>query len=109
MNAPDSSRHVDPFAFDGTKAQAHVALLQILRAQKDAEIKADAMPTVHATFQTTIGFVDDVTFVFRDDVGMIDVKSNSRLGFYDFGVNGRRVEKLRAAFNRAMAESKGAN
>ena len=67
------------------------------------------MPILHATFHTTIGFVDDVTFVFRDDAGMIDVKSNSRIGFYDFGVNGRRVENLRAAFNRAMAESKGAN
>lgn len=109
VNAKDSSRHVDPFAFDGTKEQAHAALLDVLRAQKDAQIEADDMPTVRATFRTTIGFVDDVTFVFRDDADMIDVKSGSRLGLFDWGVNGRRVESLRLAFKRRMVEGNSAN
>lgn len=109
VNAPNSSRHVDPFVFEGTKAQAHAALLDVLRTQKDARIESDAMPKLHATFRTTIGFVDDVTFRFRDDANLIDVKSNSRLGFYDVGVNGRRVENLRAAFNQAMTVIKASN
>ncbi len=66
------------------------------------------MPSLHATFHTTLGFVDDVTFVFRDDASVIDVKSRSRIGFSDLGVNRRRVEHLRTAFSRAMAEGKPA-
>ena len=103
-SATGSALHVDPFSFNGSREQAHAALLEVLRGQKDARIEADAMPMLHATFRTTIGFVDDVTFLFRDDASLIDVKSNSRLGFYDFGVNRRRVESLRTEFSRAMAE-----
>lgn len=106
MNASNSALHVDPFSFNGSKEQAHAALLEVLRGQKDARIEADAMPKLHATFRTTIGFVDDVTFVFRDDASLIDVKSNSRLGFFDLGVNSRRVERLRTEFSQAMARAK---
>ncbi|MFZ2237162.1 MAG: DUF1499 domain-containing protein [Dokdonella sp.] len=108
LNKDDSARHVAPFAFDGAREQAHAALLKVLRGQKDARIEADAMPKLHATFRTTIGFVDDVTFFFRDDASLIDVKSKSRIGYYDFGVNRRRVESLRTEFSQAMAGIKSA-
>ena len=39
-------------------------------------------------------FVDDVTFYVRED-GMVEVRSASRVGYWDLGANRRRVESLR--------------
>lgn len=44
-----------------------------------------------------IGFVDDLEFYFSKGKD-IQVRSASRLGYSDFGVNRKRVEKLRELF-----------
>jgi uncharacterized protein (DUF1499 family) len=45
-------------------------------------------------------FVDDVEFRMVSAAGKIHVRSGSRVGYSDLGVNRRRVEKLRALFNQ---------
>ena len=49
---------------------------------------------------SVFGFVDDVEFYFDDCKKTIHVKSASRTGFYDLGVNRRRVEKIRKRFDQ---------
>lgn len=44
----------------------------------------------------TFGFVDDVEVRWDDDAGVAHVRSASRLGYGDLGVNRNRVERLRA-------------
>ncbi|MEO6077053.1 MAG: DUF1499 domain-containing protein [Dokdonella sp.] len=102
-NARDSAFYVEPLRYNGSTEQAHAALVDVLKRQTNAKIDLDTPPFVRSTFRTAIGFADDVSFAFRDDGKAIDVKSTSRLGFYDFGVNRRRVEQLRREFNDAMA------
>lgn len=102
QSARGSARYIEPFRYSGSADAATTALLAILRKRDDATIESDAMPKIHATFRSAIGFVDDVTFVVHDETQTIDVKSTSRIGFYDLGVNRRRVEGLRAEFNMAM-------
>jgi uncharacterized protein (DUF1499 family) len=41
-------------------------------------------------------FVDDVEIFFDEKAGLLHVRSASRLGRRDFGVNRARVEALRA-------------
>ena len=41
-------------------------------------------------------FVDDIEFHFRPQQGEIAVRSASRLGYRDFGVNMQRIEHVRA-------------
>ena len=101
-NAKDSVFYVEPIRYNGSIEQAHAALIDVLNRQANAKINLDALPLVRSTFRTAIGFADDVSFAFRDDGKTIDVKSTSRLGLYDFGVNRRRVEQLRREFNDAM-------
>jgi len=58
---------------------------------------------LRATFTTPfLKFVDD--FQSRLDAGnkLIHVRSASRVGYWDLGVNRRRVEKLRNLFNRKL-------
>lgn len=100
--APGSFQHVEPFRFSGSADAAHRALVQTLRSEPEATIKADDGNFLHATFKSTIGFVDDVTFLIKPEQQIIDVKSSSRLGFSDLGVNNRRVERLRKAFEAAL-------
>jgi len=45
---------------------------------------------------TFFGFVDDLELHLRPAQGIIAVRSAARLGHSDFGVNRKRVEKLRA-------------
>lgn len=45
-------------------------------------------------------FTDDLELLWRPEAQRIDVRSASRVGYYDFGVNRRRVEGLREEFAR---------
>lgn len=95
---PDSGKHVPPLAFSASADGARQALLKTLYARDDATVERADARFVHATFRTTLGFVDDVTFLIQRQRQVIDVKSSSRIGYYDFGVNRRRVEALRRDF-----------
>jgi uncharacterized protein (DUF1499 family) len=44
-------------------------------------------------------FVDDLEFYFDDVEKIIHFRSSSRLGYYDLGVNRRRIEKIKAEFH----------
>jgi uncharacterized protein (DUF1499 family) len=43
-----------------------------------------------------LGFIDDVEFALDAKAGVIHVRSASRLGIRDFGVNRTRIEEIRA-------------
>jgi uncharacterized protein (DUF1499 family) len=45
-------------------------------------------------------FTDDIEFALNADKGIIDVRSSSRLGQKDFGVNRSRVEAIRSAIGQ---------
>jgi len=45
-------------------------------------------------------FVDDVAFQLVAEERLIHVRSASRVGYWDLGVNRRRVERLREALRR---------
>lgn len=99
--AADSDRRVEPLHFSGSRADAHARLLKLLRALPRTQVVTDESDYVHALVTTaTVGFTDDVEFEFASARigGIIQVRSSSRIGYYDFGVNRGRVENLRSAF-----------
>ena len=53
---------------------------------------------LHVSFETRwLRFVDDAEFWFDPAAGVVQLRSASRLGRRDFGVNRARIEALRAA------------
>jgi uncharacterized protein (DUF1499 family) len=55
---------------------------------------------IHAEFTSAFfRFVDDVEFYFDSEAKIIHMRSASRIGYSDFGVNRKRLEKLRSLFN----------
>ncbi len=52
-----------------------------------------------ATFDSAVfGFVDDLELYLEPERNRIQVRSASRIGYYDFGKNRKRVDKLKACF-----------
>jgi uncharacterized protein (DUF1499 family) len=50
---------------------------------------------IRAQFKTRFfRFVDDVEFFFDDDSRLVHFRSASRVGYYDFGLNRRRMQKI---------------
>lgn len=58
---------------------------------------------VATTFNSAVfGFVDDLEIRVADDEGVIHIRSASRVGYSDGGVNKERVEAFRARFFEAV-------
>lgn len=100
----DSDRHVPPFTYTTSPSIARSALIAALSEAESATLVTRDPQFMHATFTSTLGFVDDVTFLIRADAKRIDVKSSSRIGYYDFGVNRNRVKRLHQAFDSELAD-----
>jgi uncharacterized protein (DUF1499 family) len=95
----DSAHYIEPLRYTGNLADARQKLINLLEASKRFRLISVETDYIHAEFRSLIfNFVDDVEFYFSSDARIIDVRSASRTGYYDFGVNRRRVERLRAKF-----------
>lgn len=98
LSSADRSK-IDPLKYGGSIDEARSSLKSILASMRGAAIIQDQFEYIHATFTSAIfGFVDDVEFVFDDVRKIIDFRSASRTGYYDFGVNRRRMESISKAF-----------
>jgi uncharacterized protein (DUF1499 family) len=100
--AGDADHRIAPIAYMGNAAEAMARLARVITAQPGATIVAQHDGYLYATFQTPLmGFVDDVEFVADPARNVIQLRSASRLGHRDFGVNRKRIEMLRSAFEAA--------
>ena len=100
----DKEHYIAPIAFKGDAGTAMVAVRGAVESMRDANIIRQEGGYLYAEFRTKLmRFVDDVEFFFDAKAGLIHVRSASRLGRRDFGVNRARVEALR---KRIEARSK---
>jgi uncharacterized protein (DUF1499 family) len=96
----DPKHFVAPLSFQGSAVEAKRRLIVVLREMKRAEIKTERENYVHAEFSSLIfRFVDDVEFLIDASAQVIHVRSASRTGTSDLGVNRRRVEEIRRKFS----------
>jgi uncharacterized protein (DUF1499 family) len=95
----DKSHYVEPLTYMATLEEAREKLISIIHSMKRSEIITAEMNYIHATFKSALfGFVDDVEFSFDDQRKIINVRSASRTGYSDLGVNRKRVEEIRRRF-----------
>jgi uncharacterized protein (DUF1499 family) len=100
--ATDRQHAIAPIGYGGSAAEAMRRLLAVLRAMPRTTIVSADETTVRAEFRTRLlRFVDDGVFVIDEPSGTIQFRSASRLGRKDFGVNRKRMEEIRAAFDAA--------
>ncbi len=98
--ATQASHRVEPLRYRGDAEAALQRLAALVSGLERSTIVRRRPDYLHVEFRSRVfGFVDDVEFVSTRQ-GVLDVRSKSRSGHYDFGVNRRRVEAIRAAFER---------
>jgi uncharacterized protein (DUF1499 family) len=85
-------------------AEGEIASLQeIIANQPRTKIIRATDDYLYAQFTSKwMGYVDDVEFLINQDSHVIEVRSASRLGESDLGVNRQRIEKIR---NELLATS----
>ena len=93
---------IAPIRYQSAQQQAMQRLLTVLRAMPRTTIVEAGPDSVRAEFRTRLfRFVDDAQFVFDDKAKTIHFRSASRVGHSDLGVNRRRMEEIRKAFEAA--------
>jgi uncharacterized protein (DUF1499 family) len=95
----DEGHRVAPFSWVGDLAQAKSRLRQAVLKAGNATFVEETETYWHVEFRSRIfRFVDDVEFLFDRDNKVIHVRSASRVGYSDLGVNRKRVEEIRTMF-----------
>jgi uncharacterized protein (DUF1499 family) len=88
---------IAPLAFEGDPDAAWRSLRAFLAAEPRVRIVEADGRWLHATFRTRwLRFVDDVELLLEPEARVVHVRSASRLGWSDLGVNRERVESIRA-------------
>ncbi|MGD0169281.1 MAG: DUF1499 domain-containing protein [Smithella sp.] len=91
---------IEPLSYKGSLSDAKQALLSVISSLPRTKIILDNDRYIHVTFTSHLmRFVDDVEFLFDDTNKQIHVRSASRVGYSDMGVNRKRVENLRKLLN----------
>lgn len=98
----DESHFVEPFAFRGTQAETAARLHQILLEQPQTAIVEENERYLRAEVTSAVfRFVDDIEFLLDPATETVHVRSASRAGRSDLGVNRKRVEEIRRQYQSA--------
>lgn len=100
-DAQDKDHYVKPFQLAMSASQAWRGTKEVVSKLPRTRIVSEKADYLHAECRSALfGFVDDLELNLRPSEGIIAVRSASRLGYSDFGVNRKRIEALRTSLVR---------
>lgn len=102
--ATDDDHRIAPLVYQGTREQARATLQEIVRQTPRTRIVEAKPDYLYVEYTSAlVRYVDDVEFYFPPEQNIVHVRSASRLGRTDFGVNRARIETIRSRFAAAGA------
>lgn len=96
--ADDPGRRIEPFPPAVTPAITMALLVRVLETFPRTTIVVRSERYIMAEVRTLLGFVDDVEFLLDAKNGPVQARSASRIGYWDLGVNRRRMEAMRKVY-----------
>lgn len=91
---------IAPFPFTRDVAVAKTRLLEAVATLPRTKVITNDDEYLHITCTSLLmRYVDDLEFQIDPTAGVIHVRSASRVGYSDLGVNRQRVEAVRRAWN----------
>jgi len=97
---------IEPIAYEGSRDGAKQAMLSVIQSMKRSRLLSASENYIHAEFRSLIfRFVDDVELFLPENTTVIHMKSASRAGYSDFGVNRKRLEEIRRRFHSLTSRS----
>lgn len=102
----DSKHFIIPLEFKGDPHSEMQRLKSLINSMKGVTIISSNDHYFHAECKTPfMGFIDDIEFYWSKNEKLCHVRSASRIGYSDLGVNRRRVDKIRKAFNQQALDN----
>ena len=97
--ASGPNHQILPFHYTSSVEFAKERLNRVILSMVDTRIITQNKVYWHVEFTTRwLRFIDDVEFYFPESEALIHLRSASRSGYWDLGVNRKRVEEIRARF-----------
>lgn len=97
----DQSHYILPLNYQGSKEEAKAKLIEIINSIPNVTVTSQSKNTIKAEYKSTIlSFIDDMEFYIQDTPKQIDIRSASRVGFYDFGANEKHIEEIRSQLSQ---------
>ena len=97
--ASDAKHKIHPIHYTSSVEIAKERLNQVILSMVDTRIITQDEVYWHVEFTTRwLRFIDDVEFYFPESEALIHLRSASRSGYWDLGVNRKRVEEIRSRF-----------
>lgn len=98
--APGDTKHfISPIEYTSSREQAIDEVENFLQKQEKFRIKENDAGYFWVECSSSLfGFVDDLEIYFPADTKRVFIRSASRLGYSDLGVNRKRVEQIRTVF-----------
>lgn len=97
----DAEHQIEPLTYISSATEAMAKLKGAIESLGKTKIISATDNYLYAEFSSALmGFVDDVEFLVDDGAKVIHVRSASRLGESDLGVNRKRIESIRAQLNQ---------
>lgn len=97
--ATEKQQFIEPILFSGAQQEAKASLIDVLSKEARVAIVENQDDYIRVDFTSKwFRFVDDVEFYFpatTNEGTIIHVRSASRTGRSDFGVNRKRIERIR--------------
>lgn len=92
----DNAHKIEALSLSDNPALSLDSIAALIKQQTNTQIVTLESGYLHATYKTKVlGFIDDVEMLQLPQSDVIEVKSASRLGRSDFGINRKRIEELR--------------
>jgi len=96
----NAQHSIQPLTYNSTPTEAMANLKTVIQSLERTQIITETENYLYAEFTSKLmGYVDDVEFLLDDRAKVIHVRSASRLGQSDLGVNRKRIETIRTKLN----------
>jgi uncharacterized protein (DUF1499 family) len=97
----DKAHTIAPLVHGSISGSVMANLSRVVGSLKGASIVEESPAYLRVEFRSALfGFTDDVECVPDPGARLIHIRSASRIGYWDFGVNRRRVEKIRSLWSQ---------
>lgn len=108
--ANDQMHYIAPFKISGDAKTAWEELRKLIAGHDRIMITHESKTSLHAEATSLVlQFVDDIDAILDEEAGLIHIRSASRVGHSDFGVNRKRIETFRQQLRKIHVIAKLAN
>jgi uncharacterized protein (DUF1499 family) len=99
----DPGRAMPPLPYLNSAEGSMNRLVAIVQEMKRATIVSATPSYLHVEFRSALfRFIDDVEFLLDASARLIHFRSASRTGYYDFGVNRKRMKEISERYLRLV-------